>query len=265
MLFAFYANTQISVDSLLSKINSDYSIAGTNEYLGESFIKFELADKGDRYDLYLDSINQLNNHIGLSIVHYSFDELNRIKLIEGFDSTGVRSYWDFPVIQRFRYVADTVISEFNKIKNELCNCQGLDTLSLLVEITEINRNPIYNKTRLKVISRDSTMKLTYAFCSKGNLCKRRENVSFIFRVFDNENRSIIAHERYYDADLNLVDGLHNVSETETLSYYPSEEYAYSVRNLKKGELDTIRFYNKKGKLVDTKQYGFSSGPINVPK
>ena len=115
--FSQIKNTQISVDSLLFKINSNYSKSGKKDYLGEKFTKFETKNKEDRYDLFLDSTNQLNNHIGLSIVHYSYDKLKRIKLIEGFDSIGFRRYWDFPIIQK--YVEEIIRVEESEIVEAL--------------------------------------------------------------------------------------------------------------------------------------------------
>lgn len=257
---------QIAIDSLLSSINSKYAKIGTKEYLSESFTIFESDNKKDRYDIFLDSTNQINEYIGLSIVHYTYDDLNRIKLIEGFNSKGIRSYWDFPEIQIFHYVSDTIVVEMNRIKNEICNCIHPDSLSDVLMIKEINTDTIYNKIRYTISSKDSTTKLSYSICSTGEICQRGGNVNYIYREFDGKNRSKIIHERYYDMKLNLVNGNYNVYTSESVSYFPPvKEYAYSLRELKNGEIRTIKFYNKKGKLVEIRNYGISEGPLNSPK
>lgn len=265
LILSFNGNTQISIDSLLLKISSHYSKTGIRKYLGETFTIFETENKKDRYDLFLDSNNKLQENIGLSVVHYSYDELNRIILIEGFNKSGKRSYWDFPEVQVFRYVSDTIVSDFNKIRNEICNCKNQDTLSDMVIIKEINSDTIYNKIRISIFSKDSTMKLTYSICSNGKICNRSENASYIFRQFDKKVRYLIVHERYYDRKLRLVNGRHQVFQSENVSYSARDKpYAYSIRELEKGEIKTIRFYNKTGKIVGVEEY-IISGPVNVPK
>lgn len=262
---ALNCNAQISVDSLLSDINSNFSKTGSKKYLQETFTIFESQNKKERYDLYLDSTNKLKEYIGLSIVHYNYDELNRIILIEGFNDKGIRNFWDFPSKQIFRYVSDTVVSEFNKIRNEICNCKSQDTLSDVVIIKEINSgtDSIYNKIRISIYSKDSTNKLSYAICSNGKICKKSENVRYIFRQFDKNEKSIIVQERYYDGRLRLLNGKHSVYKTENFSYSANISYAYSLREIRDREIRTIRLYDKRGKLVDTKEY-IMSGPVNIP-
>lgn len=260
-------NAQISIDSLLSSLNSNYSRTGSKEYLLETFTKFESDNKKDRYDVFLDSTDKLQEYIGLSIVHYSYDKLNRIILIEGFNRLGFRSYWDFPVITKFTYVSDTIVSELNKIRNEICNCKSLDSLSNVVVEKEISfrEDSIYNKTRYKIFSQDSTIKLTYSICSNGKICKRGNNVFYIYREFDKKNKTIIIHERYYDDKLKLINGKHDVYKSENVSFSPpTKTYAYSIRQMEEGEIKVIRFYNKKGKLLEIKYFGGFEGPINVP-
>ncbi len=263
LLFIFQdVQSQISVDSLRLTLDSDYTKTGERSYLMETFSIFESADKLDRYDLMLDSSNQLQEYIGLSIVHYAYDEQKRPTLIEGFNRNGERSYWDFPVVQRFTYTADTVVSAFNQLKNDYCDCQHAELLSSVQESKEVNLNPTYNKTRYHIYSSDSTMKLTYAICSTGKLCNRGENVAYVFRVFDKEHHSTIVHERYYDNQLQLVDGLHSVFKSERLSVSPPQAYAYSERELTDGKITLIRYYNSKKELVHTENYGNQSRPIN---
>ena len=257
-------NAQISVDSLLTNIYSSYTETGSKNYLSETFTIFESQDRKDRYDIFLDSTNQIDENIGLSIVHYSYDKLNRIQLIEGFNKEGYRSYWDFPEKQIFRYVIDTLVPEINKIKNEICNCQNPEILSDVIVIKEINTDTVYNKIRISIISKDSTEKLSYSICSNGKLCNKAENTFYIYRKFHKKNKSKIIHERFYDAGLKLVDGKHGVNTSEFTSYFPpGTSYAYSIREIKNGEVKTINFYDKNGSLVETKHYGISIGPINT--
>jgi hypothetical protein len=236
----------------------------------ESFTKFESENKKDRYDIFFDSTNQINEYIGLSIVHYSFDELNRIKLIEGFNSKGMRSYWDFPEIQKFRYVSDSVVTEMNQIRNEICNCINPDTLSDVVIVKEINTDPIYNKIRISIISKNSTMKLIYSICPNGKICNRSENVSYIYRQFDTSIRFLIIHERFYDADLKLINGEHMAYESETFALDPNISYAYSQRELNNGRISSIKFFNKEGEMIDeismeSQVTELLGGPIAVSK
>ena len=265
LLWAIDLNAQISVDSLLSITNTSFSKTGTREYLSETFTIFKSENKKERYDIFLDSTNQLSEYIGLSIVHYSFDELNRIILIEGFSSKGVRSYWDFPVIQIFRYVSDTVVVQMNNIKNEICKCQSLDTLSDVVITKEKTIERIYDKVRISVSSKDSMMKLAYAICSNGKVCQRGENAYYVYHEFGGKRKKKITQERYYDNELRLVNGKHDVHTTENSAYSVSTiPYAYSIRELEEGEIETINFYNKKGKLVGKRENLPWRGPINAP-
>lgn len=264
LLLITSAQSQISVDSLLQEIDVKYTKTAERDYLMEKFSIYESADKLDRYDLFLDSSNQLQENIGLSVVHYAYDVQNRLVLIEGFNSKGERSYWDFPVVQRFTHTHDTVVSVFNQLKNDYCNCQHEERLSSVMKTQEIYRNTTYSKTRFHMYSNDSTMRLTYSICSNGKVCNRGKNVAYVFRVFDKHYPSRIIHERYYDDQLQLIDGEHSVYETEWLSFNSPVSYAYSERELIDGNLSLVRFYNAKKELIHSKKYNHHGGPINVP-
>ena len=260
LIFNLNCNSQISVDSLISILNARYTKTGTRNHMQEKFTVFETEDKKDRYDLYLDSAGHLNEFIGLSIVHYSYDDQNRIILIEGFNSKGERSYWDFPDVQKFRYVNDTLIPAMSQISNQICDCDNPDNLYHVTIVQEINSGSNYNPVRYSVFSKDSLMKLSFSTNSVGEIWPSLMNVAYIFRVFDPVNKSLILQERYYNPKLKLVMGLHSIYTSETIAYTASESYAYSIRTFDKGSLKTASFYNKKGKLIKTQQYGDIRGP-----
>lgn len=271
LMVSSFSEAQLSMDSLLTVVNNSYAKTGSQKYLVESFTHFESVDKRDRYDLFLDSTGNLQEYIGLSVVHYGFDERNRITLIEGFSSSGERSYWDFPPVTTFRYVSDTLVPEMNRIRNELNNSQNSELLSNVSIIRELYRNTAYNKTRIKVYSSDSTMKLAFVVCPDGQICNRKsKEVAYIFREYDKTDKTIIGEYRY-NSKLKLVDGHHPVFTSENVAVRSSSKsYAYSIRELKDGKLNTIRYYNRKGKLVETSNHGISaitdgvalSGPIH---
>jgi hypothetical protein len=267
---------QISVDSLLTAIKVSCTETGSQKYLLQSFTRFESADRRDYYDLFLDSTGRLQEYIGLSIVHVSFDEKNRKSLIEGFNGNGMRSYWDFPVVQKFRYINDTLVPEMNRIRKEMNGSQDSEILSNVTIIREFNTDAVYDRTRFKVYSQDSTLKLSFVFCPDGEICNRKpEQAAYVFREYDKNDKRIIIQERYYNSKLELVDGNHPVFTSETVAVSSSSKpYAYSIRELKDGKLNTIHYYNQKGELVETSQHGpsvvidgtsISSGPINSNK
>ena len=260
LLLGLNSKGQISIDSLLMRIKYEYYQTGTTDYLGSKFTKFETPDATNRYDIYLDSNNQLKEHIGLSIVHYTYDSQQRIILIEGFNSKGFRSFWDFPEIQKFRYVNDTVVAEMNRIRDEICDCVFPEILSNVKIVEEINSTRSFNVLRYTIYSKDSLMKLTFAKTSDGKFYSSSNKVSFVYREFDSITAHLIIHERHYDAKLKLVMGKHNLYTSETVAYSAEGSYAYSIRTFDKGLLKTAAFYDKKGKLIKTQQYGVIRGP-----
>lgn len=263
LLSTIEGNTQLNVDSLLRKIQIDYSVNGTKKYLSEEFKCFESKDKLERYDVYFDSTGQLQDYISLAIVHRTFDQFHRPLLIEGFNKSGGRSYWDFPVIQEFTYISDTLVYEMNKIESERCSCP-FQSKYRVERIEEKNLESKFNKTRFYIYSEDSLSKLTFAFCSNGKVCHRGEGVYYIYRVFDSKHRSKILEERYYDENLELIDGPHQIYKGEYWSESNSVNYSYSIRELENGDYKKINLYSKEGILVHVREPGIITRPIISP-
>jgi hypothetical protein len=247
----FICQSQIKVDSVLDNVLNKYHKTGAKKYLMVEFSKFESENSSERYDIYLDSTNNLLEYIGLSIIHYSYDSLKRIKIIEGFNQNGELSYWDFPPLQKFSYTHDTLVPKLNKIRNEVCACINPDSLGMIIRIYEYYNDTTYNKIRINLISSDSLIRLKYSYNINRKLSKNSKNVAYTYREYDKKTGYLILHERYYDKHLELVNGVHMAYKSDNYAQHCSVPYAYSIREIKDNEIVTIKFYNKNHLLVDT--------------
>jgi hypothetical protein len=270
------------VDELLIELHRDYEITGKRNYLLENFIVFESTDRLEAYHVFLDSNGIVNEYIGLSIVHYSFDEISRPALIEGFNSKGERYYWDFPPITMFRYFEDTVILYLTKIRQMLSHEPLLDTTYNVFVKTEKYTDEFskYDKTNYLIYTKDSTCILRFSVCSNGAICKSKNGVYFNYRELDSIDKSTISHERFYDTLFQLVEAPHLASvRDENLSGYEYLPfYAYSLRILHDVDdcgLYEMWFFNAQGEQVwfirtrlrcriEPASPGLSGGPINNP-
>lgn len=255
VVFLFFTSNsfaQISVDSLLTNLNTSYNIIGTREYLLKNFIQFESADKREVYDVYFDSTNQLSEYIGLSIVHYSYDTKNRVTLIEGFNSKGERRYWDFPVKTIFTYFEDTTIVLFDSLFDSL-NLNS-NQKYFVRKSEELNNNAKYDLDRYKVLTKDSLILIEFSIWKKNNkISHNRKYVSYTFKQFDSIYKNEIISERFYDSTLTLINA-------ETIWDFP---YAYTEISLDKGKRTLINFFNKDSELVYADDLTRFERPISI--
>lgn len=261
------SNAQIAMDSLMSELNMNFSVEGTKSYLMENFTCFESKNGKDRFDVCLDSLDQLQEYIGLSVVHYSFDDANRLTLIEGFNRSGQRSYWDFPAVTTFTYINDTLVTDMNRLIREACKCELTSVLSNVMIEKEfyLSSDSVYNRTRYFVTSQDSLFKLRFTKNLNHRICRQDDNSYYILRQFDSAKSRNIVQERYYDEKLKLVNGAHEVYINESFSQSaPNQPYAYSLRHLSNGKISAFEFYDKKGRLVEKREEINFGGPVNVP-
>ena len=241
---------QINIDSLTNYINDSCIQIGFKEYLLKEFKIFENHKKSDQFHINTDSLNQLEEYIGLAVVHYKYDTLSRLKLIEGFGKNGDRRYWDFPVRQTYEYKSDTISAELNKIRDEICNCKSTDTLSFVKIRKEYYNESKTHDKRVYIWSNDSTLRLTYVKRNNKFLNKSVKGCVYIFREYDPNDLITIKQERFYDINLNLINGDHKVFLYDRVAEGHGTQYAYSIRDVKDGKITCINFYDKSGKLID---------------
>jgi len=55
-------------------------------------------------------------------------------------------------------------------------------------------------------------------------------------------------------------GEHYIYTSENTAISASISYAYSIRIFKNGSLSIVKFHNKRGKLIQTENYGIIRGP-----
>ncbi len=253
VVFLFFTSNviaQISVDSLLTNLNTSYNKIGTRKYLQEKFIQFESANKREIYDVYFDSTNQLSEYIGLSIVHYSYDTKNRVTLIEGFNSKGERNYWDFPDKTVFTYYLDTTLVQLDSTLSQL-NISTNNRFNVVRE-EEFNNTEKFNMDRYKVYTNDSLIKIDFAIWKRNNtISHNREYISYTLKQFDSIYKNEIIAVRYFDSTLNLIDA-------KTIWEKP---YAYKEISLKDGKENLINYYNKNGELVYVEDKSKYDGPV----
>ena len=282
LLFAIFPICwgQIDVDELLIRLHRDYEITGKRDYLKEKFTVFESTDRLDKYHVFLDSIGLVREYIHLSIVHYVYDEKQRIVLIEGFSSQGERYYWDFPPITKYRYVNDTIIPYFTHVRKQLYPQSIMDTLYHVTIEEEINieTQSNYNLTRYTAYTKDSTCVFRFSVCSSGRICKNSNGVYFNYRELDSIDKRTILHERFYDTLFHLVESNHNhnIYDKSNWSTCISLNYAYTSRTITNDDCGTYEtwFFNAKGEQVMYQKkftrtgFGLSTcgndGPINNP-
>lgn len=266
-------NGQLSIDSLLTVLEQDFQKNGTRKYLMEEFTIFESKDRKDRYDVFLDSNNVIQDYIDLAIVHYSFDDFNRVTLIEGYNKIGKRSYWDFAPLQKIHYTDDTSINIVNFQLSQYFGC-FVKTFKGEYKITEeYYEDPKYNLQRHLFRTNDHIASFTFSVCSSGDICDKGNGVGFIYREYDTLERTVIRKEYYYDSKQERLDAKHPYYINDNVSQnYFGKPYSRSERVIKDGKIEKIFFYNRRGKLVHVEVLaengsngivdGFSHAPTN---
>lgn len=250
---------------MLQRLQTNYEQTRIQKHLLEDFLVYEDESKRDRYDVFFDSTQELGEYIGLSILHFQFDSLMRIKLIEGFNKSGQYSYWDFPPRNVYFYSNDTITAQLNRIKNELCNCISPDSLGYIETIVEYYfQEGFPDRVRTTEMSKDSLMKVQYVNKLDGSYMHNKDYVVFKFREYEKIGKKIITQERFYDVQFELLDKMHHVSLSDNTWIESTIEYAYSKN--KNEDINLAVLYNKNGKFVGEvdKFIGIrDSGPINV--
>lgn len=266
LLFTNCCFSQINTDSLLQRLQRSYQQTRIQNHLMEDFLVFEDENKRDRYDVFFDSTQQLGEYIGLSILHYQYDSLNRITLLEGFNKSGQYSYWDFPPRNEYYYFNDTITPKLNRIKNELCNCVSPDSIGYIQTMVEYYfQEGFPDRVRTTEMSKDSLMKVFYVNKFDGSYMHNKEYVVFKFREYEKIGKKFITQERFYDVNFELINKKHLIGSTDRSGKFASIDYAYSIREVDSLGIRKIYLYDSKNELVDETNNSIieDSGPIKV--
>ena len=68
------------------------------------FVTYEDNEKLNSYDLFLDSIGNIDEHLRVAIVHKEYDNNNRLIKRVGYGLNGYFNLWDYPPIETKNYI-----------------------------------------------------------------------------------------------------------------------------------------------------------------
>lgn len=259
----------IRIDSLVNYVNEHFSRGANKDYLMGEFAVYESPDKSEAVHIFLDSLNKPSEHIGLCVVYYMYDSLNRLQTIEGWNSKGEPSYWDFSPLTTFHYEDysnSTLIKKLQEIIPDLNSPSN--TFTMIVE-NEVFSNSLskYNKTFYKLSSEDMRWSLKYYSRPEKGIQTASENVLFVLKKRD--TAYVLESEYYIGVDTTLVDGSHS-RDTYNSSlgfYFDGDEYnfKYSVAKKFEGKISGgINYFDKNNNLVFTSytwKRGITEGTI----
>ena len=253
-------SSQFSTDSLIKELTNNYSQNKKVGYLNYPYTEFVSKDSLDKYHLFLDSNDSLIEKIGLSIVHYQYDSLNRIKIIEGFNKAGKPYYWDFPVKEVYNYYSDTSIKILNRVFNDICKCDTNNSVGKIKTIDKFNKDLSMYKRTITLKSNDGLKQLEFSKDTLNNVLKRSKSSYYRYRKFDKKYKNMISHERYYDKNLKLVSGKYSAFQSRSWAIQVGIPYSYSIRKVSSGIIVNMKFYDENDKLVH--EYNkYSGGPF----
>ncbi len=206
------------------------------------FQRFESRDKGEFYDVYLDSLGKLSSYLDLAIVHRMFNKQGRLMKTIGYGPDGTYSFWDFPPILEIDYRSDTTIETDYNYKYKFLSRKTTinDKWGRATEIIYEEAKDIYFDRTINIYN-DSLNEVTIAHYDKSQKLKKDKNgVAFIYRKFDLNGKDII-EQRFLDIHRKLVDATHEFDHTRTGCIF-----SIVYRECKKGEWVT-NYYNSAGK------------------
>jgi len=235
------------LDSL--KINvetsSNWTKTKTVDYLMESFQRFETLDQKESLDLYIDSSGYLNEYIGLAGVYKQFDNQNRITKRIGYDLKGDYYLWDYSPIEATEYHNDsTILTRYNFqfILSERVIIIK-DSKDRIVETLYYDKNlKLYSRIASEYADLQNEL-LIITYDGDGKLKSNANGVAIRLEILDSIDREFIVEERFYDANMNLIDADHSSLN----SFGFKCEYSILRRELINKE-ERISYFNSKDKL-----------------
>ncbi|MBL1279423.1 MAG: hypothetical protein COA33_004090 [Fluviicola sp.] len=257
---------QVNIDSLENHINTNFTKVQDQKHLMESFSVFESKDKSEAVHIYMGSLNNPSEYIGLCVIYYKFDSLHRVTSIEGWNSKGEPSYWDFAPLSTFQYVDYSNSNLIKKLQQIIPDFNSsFATFTIIIE-QEIHNdsNSMYNQTNYRISSSGNKWKLRYYSNPTKGIRTVCDSTWFVLKHMDSTNH--IDSEYFIGLDTLLIDGNHTCSSfySEFALSFNDEELPPKYCIAKKyteGMKREIKYFDKKNKLVYTKT--ISSGPIPI--
>ena len=238
---------QINLDSLKNQLetSSTWTKTKTVDYLMKSFQRFEKVDHKESFDIYIDSTGHLSEYIGLSAVYKQFDSQNRITKRIGYNLKGGYYLWDYSPIETTEYHNDsTILTHYNFqfiLSERVITVK--DSKDRIVETLNYDKNlKLYSRIVNEYNDLQNRL-LIKTYDGNGKFKANENGVAIRLQKFDSIDRKFIVEERFYDANMNLIDADHSSSNSSGFKC----EYSILRREFKNKE-ERISFFNSKDKL-----------------
>jgi len=248
--FIFISNyiiCQVNVDSIkLYLLQSDnyYKVETTN--ITQGFKRYSNKNDLESFDICIDSLNNLNEYINVSVIHKVFDSNGRLLKRIGYDRKGGYALYDFSPILIKSYQRDTIIEEYYNSKEEQTSKKTtiLDSLKREIEVIWYKEGNMF-ESRTKYEYSDANNRLYIKYISEnGNLNPNSYGVSILLKQFDSKNSENVIEEWFYDSKMKLVDADHNnlIPENNSLKYA-------HIKTVVEEGITYKYFYNSNGDLI----------------
>ena len=253
---------QIDVDSLVHEVKTNrvYIITDTINYLTGLFVRYEDNEKLNSYDLFLDSIGNIDEHLRVAIVHKEYDNNNRLIKRVGYGLNGYFNLWDYPPIETKNYYSDSTITDIFNHNYELRK------RTIVIKDSRNRENKIleYDETlRLKKITtfefNDNKGTLTIStFNDKNQHIENKLGVAKTFIRFDRDSEGVILEQIFYNSENEKVDAnhLHSLRFKSNVMDNINCVFSYLLREEDKESKGHItKYFDSKGELKCISHWG----------
>jgi len=244
VLFASVAQAQINMDSLKQYLEMSNRWKNTKsvDYLMQPFQRFEIEDKTETYDLFIDSLGNLNELFGVTAVYRKFDQQKRLTKLIGYKLNGNYFYWDYSPIILNEYRQDTTIVDYYDTNFMLTerNITIHDAKERIVEKLVYDSSLKLSSRRVNDYFDRQNMLFLKSYDGNGKLKLDKKGLAVKLQIFDDKNR--IIEERFYDSQMNLIEADHGFEEISAC------EFSILKRVFSKKE-EHVYYYNSKNELV----------------
>lgn len=242
------------MDSLMNELitSNNFYRTDTISYLMEPFYRYKSIDGSQSNDIYIDSIGELSDYIGLTMVHKEYDPYERVTKRIGYNLKGNYYLWDYSPIVHWQYATDTIIKDnynFQYVLEERIETIK-DSNDREIETLKFDKDLRLSSRITKTFNDSLNEVLIKRYDSNGNYMPDKLGMSISLKRFDPDNQTSFVEEYFYDSKMKLIDGDHN-----NLASRDGLELNYSqIKKKEEGDWVTI-YYNSEGEIVCEAAFG----------
>ncbi|MCH2231875.1 MAG: hypothetical protein MK105_16185 [Crocinitomicaceae bacterium] len=247
--------SQVNIDSVMNELlfSGNFHKTDTIPYLTESFYRYRSLDETKSYDVYTDSLDKLNEYVGLSMVYREYDIEGRTTKRIGYNLKGNYYLWDYSPIIHTQYSNDTTTKDYYNYQYVLQEriITIMDSSGRVIETLRFDKNLELSSQITNVYDDSINQVLITSYDGNGKYRPDKLGVSIRLKKYNPNDPNTYLEEYFYDSKMRLIDGDHN-----NLSSDKGLELKYSQLKRKNEEGDWITsYFNAKGEMICEESFG----------